>query len=123
VLVGEGSGVVPLMAMLRFARVTGRADLVRLLISVRTPEALYYRGEIEGPQTTVVYTQAAPPTSRRAPGDLSRTELSAVLLPGATAYVCGAAAFAGAASDLLVEAGVPPQYIHVDRFGPGASAH
>jgi ferredoxin-NADP reductase len=42
VLVGGGSGVVPLMAMLRLARRTGRADLVRVVVSVRSPDDLYY---------------------------------------------------------------------------------
>ena len=56
-LVGGGSGVVPLMAMLRHARDLGRSDLVRLVVSVRTPGDLYYAGEIEGPETTVVWTR------------------------------------------------------------------
>ena len=38
VLIGGGSGVVPLMAMLRLARQTGRADLVNLVVSVRRPQ-------------------------------------------------------------------------------------
>jgi ferredoxin-NADP reductase len=118
VLVGGGSGVVPLMAMLRLARATGRADLVRLLISVRTPEDLYYRGEIEGPQTTVVYTRSAPSGSRRPAGRMSGVDVSAALLRGATAYVCGSTGFANAASDLLVAAGVPAETIRVERFGP-----
>src|SRR4029077_820985 len=41
VLLGGGSGVVPLMAMLRLARTTGRDDLVHLVVSVRSPENLY----------------------------------------------------------------------------------
>ena len=66
-LVGGGSGVVPLMAMLRLARRTGRADLVRLVVSVRTPDDLYYADEIVGPETTLVYTRVAPPASARPP--------------------------------------------------------
>jgi ferredoxin-NADP reductase len=48
VLVGGGSGVVPLMAMLRLARRTGRADLVRVVVSVRSPDDLYYADELPG---------------------------------------------------------------------------
>jgi hypothetical protein len=93
-------------------------------VLVRTPEELYYRGEIEGPQTTVVYTRAAPPTSRRGPGHLSMMDVSAALLPDATAYVCGSAGFTNAASELLVDSGVPTQNIRVERFGPtGPTAH
>jgi ferredoxin-NADP reductase len=38
--------------------------------------------------------------------------------PGQTAYVCGSASFAEAASQLLVDMGVPPVGIRVERFGP-----
>ena len=62
-LVGGGSGVVPLMAMLRQARRAGRAELVRLVVSVRSPEDLYYADELPGPETTVVYTRQVPPGS------------------------------------------------------------
>jgi ferredoxin-NADP reductase len=118
VLIGGGSGVVPLMAMLRLARATESADLLRLLVSVRTLQDLYYSGEIDGPQTTVVHTRAAPPTSPRPPGHLSMMDVSPVLLPGATAYVCGSAGFTNAAGELLVEAGVSTDNIRVERFGP-----
>ena len=70
VLLGGGSGVVPLMAMLRLARTTGRTDLVQLVVSVRTPEDLYYPDEIVGPQTSIVYTRLGAarvgPTARSA---------------------------------------------------------
>ena len=57
VLVGGGSGLVPLMAMLRLARATHRSDLVRLVVSARTPSDLYYADELPGPETTVVYSE------------------------------------------------------------------
>ena len=59
-LVGGGSGVVPLMAMLRFARRHAKSDLVRLVVSVRTPDDLYYANELPGPESSVVYTRIAP---------------------------------------------------------------
>lgn len=49
-LIGGGSGVVPLMAMLRLARRQGVPDLVRLLVSVRRPQDLYYAGNCPGPR-------------------------------------------------------------------------
>src|SRR4051812_42316208 len=58
-LVGGGSGVVPLMAMLRLARRTGREGLVRLVVSARQPGDLYYRDELPGPETTIVYSRVA----------------------------------------------------------------
>jgi ferredoxin-NADP reductase len=118
VLLGGGSGVVPLMAMLRLARATGRSELVRLVVSVRSPTDLYYRGEVGGAETTILYTREAPTTSARPPGRLTVDDLTPVLLPDATAYVCGSSGFADAASDLLVAAGVGTERIRVERFGP-----
>jgi ferredoxin-NADP reductase len=117
-LVGGGSGVVPLMAMLRFARRTGRSDLVRLVVSVRSPEDLYYADELPGPESVVLYTRTAPPDAGRQAGRLTLADLPRPLLPALTAYVCGSAGFADAASRLLVEAGVAVDRIRVERFGP-----
>jgi ferredoxin-NADP reductase len=119
-LVGGGSGVVPLMAMLRLARREGRADLLRLVVSVRTPADLYYATEIIGPQTSIVYTRAAPDGYPRAPARLSTTDIAELIEPGTTTYVCGSPAFADAATDVLQRVGVDPQSIRVERFGPSA---
>jgi ferredoxin-NADP reductase len=117
-LVGGGSGVVPLMAMLRLARDRGRSDQVRLVVSVRSPGALYYLDELPGPETTIVYTRDAPPDSSRPPGRLTSEDLEPALLAGATAFVSGSSPFADAASDLLVGLGFPLDHIRVERFGP-----
>ena len=106
------------MAMLRLARRTGRIDLVRLVVSVRTPDDLYYADELPGPETTIVYTREAPPDWPRPAGRLTHDDVAPVLLPDATAYVCGSTGFADAASDLLVDVGVPVDRIRVERFGP-----
>ncbi len=118
VLLGGGSGVVPLMAMLRQARQTGRSDLVRLLVSVRSPDTLYYADELPGPESTVVYTRQAPDGWSRPPGRVTAEDLASALMPEATAYVCGSARFADFASDLLLDAGVPADHVRVERFGP-----
>jgi ferredoxin-NADP reductase len=117
-LVGGGSGVVPLMAMLRLARRTGHADLIRLTVSVRTPDDLYYTDEIAGPETTLVYTRATPASFPRAPARLSRNDIAQPIAAGVTAYVCGSSGFADAASDVLLDLGVPAPQIRVERFGP-----
>lgn len=129
-LVGGGSGLVPLMAMLRHARrlpATGGAGaVVRLLVSVRSPEDLYYATELPGPETTVVHTRQAPPASARVARRLDADDLRPLVTglgweaPGAaaTAYVCGSAGFADAASQLLVSLGVPVARVRVERFGP-----
>lgn len=117
-LVAGGSGIVPLMAMLRLARVIGRPDLVRMLVSVRTPGDLYFAGELAGPEVTVVYTRAAPAGATRAAGRLAAADVASLVRGGETVFVCGSAGFAEAATGLLLSAGVPTAAIRVERFGP-----
>jgi ferredoxin-NADP reductase len=117
-LLGGGSGVVPLMAMLRLARRAGRTELLNLVVSVRTPDDLFFAGEISGPDTTLVYTRAAPPDFSRPPGRLTRADLPEPIAPGTRAYVCGSSGFAEAASGVLMDAGIPTEQIRVERFGP-----
>ncbi|HYH30391.1 MAG TPA: ferredoxin reductase [Pseudonocardia sp.] len=117
-LVGGGSGVVPLMAMLRHARRLGRPDLVRLVVSVRSPEGLYYADELPGPETVVVHTRQAPPDAGRTAGRLAVADVAPLVRGGETAFVCGSTGFADAATAVLVEAGVPVENIRVERFGP-----
>jgi len=117
VLVGGGSGVVPLMSMLRLARRQGPNHPLRLVVSVRSPEELLYAGELPGPDVTVVYTRRAPAGAGRPPGRLALADLPA---PAELAYVCGSSGFADAATALLLEAGMPAGAIRVERFGPSS---
>jgi ferredoxin-NADP reductase len=118
ILVGGGSGIVPLMAMLRLARQTGHSDLVRMAVSVRTPDDLYYAHELPGPETTVAYTRTVPPSHPRRAGRLSEHDLASLWMPDATAFVCGSPGFADFASGLLMGLGQPVERIRVERFGP-----
>lgn len=117
-LVGGGSGVVPLMAMLRTARRARRADLVRLLVSARTPADLYYAEELPGPESTVIWTRAAPPDTERPVGRITAADVAPLVRGGEDVYVCGTPAFADAATSALGEAGVLVDRIRVERFGP-----
>ena len=117
-LVGGGAGIVPLMAMLRLARATQRSGLVRMVVSVRSPDDLYYADELPGPETAVVYTRRAPEAVGRRVGRLAGDDLAGVVRPDTTAYVCGSSGFADHAGDLLVDLGLPPERIRVERFGP-----
>jgi len=117
-LVGGGSGIVPLMAMLRLARATRRSELVRLILSVRSPVDLYYAQELPGPEAEVVYSRVAPPGATRPPGRLTPDDLEGAVKHDGTVYVCGSPPFADAASGLLVGLGVPTDRIRVERFGP-----
>ncbi len=115
-LVGGGSGQVPLAAMLRYAHALGRPDLVRMLVSVRTPQDLFYG--LGGPEVSVVHTRVAPAGSLRPAGRLTHDDVAPLVRGGETAYVCGSPAFAEAAADLLAGAGVPDAAIRIEQFGP-----
>jgi len=117
-LVGGGSGVVPLMAMLRLARRSSRAELLRLVVSARSPDLLFYADELPGPETTVVFTRSVPPGHERAPGRLVMDDVPLPIADDVTAYICGSAGFAEAASTVLLDVGVPAERIRVERFGP-----
>ena len=114
-LVGGGSGVVPLVAMVRHARALGRLDLLRLAVSTRTMAELPYADELVAAGALVVTTREA--HGIRPAARLTAMDLVPLWEPGQTSYVCGSTAFAEAASQLLVGMGVPPTSIRVERFG------
>jgi ferredoxin-NADP reductase len=115
-LLAGGFGVVPYIAMLRHARALGREDLLRIAVSARTMAELPYAEELVGVGALIVLTREA--HGIRPAGRLTAAELVPLWEPGQTAYVCGSASFAEAASQLLVGMGVPPADIRVERFGP-----
>ena len=122
-LVGGGSGLVPLMAMYRYWLATERLAPLRLVVSVRTPQDLYYRDELLRTSAatgavTVVHTRVAPAGAARRPGHLDAATLGPLLVPGATCFVCGSTGFAEHAGQLLVDLGVPAGDVRVERFGP-----
>jgi len=117
-LVGGGSGVVPLMAMLRLARRDGRADLLRVLVSARSPAETYYADELPGDGVRVVWTRSAPPEDPRGAGRMTVADLAPLVRAEQDVYICGSPAFADAATERLREAGVPDGVIRVERFGP-----
>ncbi|MFE0454401.1 ferredoxin reductase [Streptomyces sp. NPDC058914] len=117
-LLGAGSGVVPLMSMVRHHRARGLTVPLRLLVSARGPEELVYAREY-GPETTPVFTRSAPegvPVGRLAAAHLAPL-LAEAPTGGWEAYVCGSNGFAEHASRLLVEAGQPVDRIRIERFG------
>jgi ferredoxin-NADP reductase len=119
-LVGGGSGLVPLISMLRHARNIGTTDLLHLVVSVRSPDDLLYATELDPAEQTILYSRTAPAGFARAPARITRADLEPHVRPDAEAYVCGSAGFADTASHLLVELGVPVHRIRVERFGPTA---
>lgn len=116
--VAGGSGIVPLMSMLRAARAAGRAGYLRLVVSARSPHELYYADEMTGPGTRVVYTRSAPPHDPRGVGRLTEEDLAPVVRVGQPVFVCGSPAFCDAVTMLLDALGVRAHDIRVERFGP-----
>lgn len=117
--VAGGSGVVPLMSMLRHARAIGHPERLKLIVSARRPADLYYADEVVGPETTVVYTRQAPPGDPRPPARLSAEDLKPLVDSAPrTVFVCGTPGFCDTATDLLIELGVGTDRIRVERFGP-----
>jgi ferredoxin-NADP reductase len=120
-LIGGGSGLVPLMSMLRLARARGTAALAHLVVSVRSPADLYYAAElVDRSDTTVVHSRTAGARDERAPGRLRADDLAPHLTAEATVFVCGSTVFTDAVGDLLVELGTEPGRIRFERFGPSA---
>ncbi|MBW8486890.1 ferredoxin reductase [Actinomadura parmotrematis] len=121
VLVGGGSGIVPLMAMVRAHRAAGGAAPFHLLYSVRTPRDVYYAAELAEPrpglEVTLLYTREAPPGHARPPGRIGPDDLAGLARP-ADCFVCGPTGFVEATSTLLVDLGHDPRRIRTERFGP-----
>lgn len=115
-LIGGGSGVVPLMAMLRLARLHETTDLVRLVVSVRRPEDLYYADELPGPETRIIYTRRAPAGNARGVGRLDREDIPPLPDSG-LAYICGSQSFAEAATDLILNGGIAVDRVRIERSG------
>src|SRR5919199_5859229 len=102
--------------MLRPARRHGRTDLLRIAVSSRTLVELPYAMELMDAGALIVLTRE--PYGDRAASRLMADELKSLWETGRTAYVCGSARFAEAASQLLVGLGVPTSGIRLERFGP-----
>ena len=125
-LVAGGSGVVPLMAMIRARAGESRAPF-RLVYSVRTPEDRIYAAELRrraaedgGLDVAYVYTRRAPSDGPRPPGRIRADDLVAHGWPPdfePTCYVCGPTPLVEAVAGLLVGAGHDPDRIRTERFG------
>jgi ferredoxin-NADP reductase len=116
--VAGGSGIAPLMSMLRAARAAGRDEYMTLVVSARSPRSLYYADELTGPEVHVVYTRTAPPSDPRGVGRLTADDLAPVVQVGQPVFVCGSPAFCDAVTMLLDSLDVPAHDIRVERFGP-----
>jgi len=124
-LVAGGSGVVPLMAMVRHRRAAGSDVPTRLLLSSRTWEDAIYRDELErlmgdGLEVLHTLTRAQPPDwsghARRVDAELLR-EVAWPAAESPLAFVCGPTSFVEEVASSLVELGYDPSRIKTERFG------
>jgi ferredoxin-NADP reductase len=126
-LIAGGSGVVPLIAMIRAHQAAASAATFRLLYSVREPDDVIFADELaalerSGSNLTItwVYTRRAPTGWPVAPGRITRDILTTSTIPAAddpTVFVCGPTGFVEAVADLLVELGHPSARVKTERFG------
>jgi ferredoxin-NADP reductase len=120
-LVGGGSGVVPLRAMLRHHRAIGSDVPTRLLYSARTRADLIYRDELAGFDARITLTREQPEGWDGYTRRVDRALVEDVAWPAEDrplVYVCGPTAFVETAAELLVTLGHEQGRIRTERFGP-----
>jgi ferredoxin-NADP reductase len=126
-LVGGGSGLVPLMSMLRHRGARASAVEAHVLASARSAEDALYRDELAalepraGLHVAWTFTRE-PPAGWDGYARRVDAAMLADVAPAPDAqpliFVCGPTPFVEAVADLLVDAGYDPRTIHAERFGP-----
>jgi ferredoxin-NADP reductase len=127
-LIGGGSGVVPLMAMARTRAAAGSTPPMRLVYSTRSPATLLYADELQrlaapgtGLDTDIVYTREAPAGWPGPVGRLDARQLLDLAGPpaaGQQCFICGPTGFVESAARLLTDQGIEDRQIRTERFGP-----
>ena len=126
-LIAGGSGLVPLMAMLRHRAARMSTVEARLLLSARSDEDVLYRDELgrmatsDGVAVHYTFTREPPPDwggfARRVDAEMLRT-VGPSPMRRPRIFVCGPTAFVERAADLLVKLGHEPAAVRTERFGP-----
>jgi ferredoxin-NADP reductase len=129
-LIAGGSGLVPLMSMLRHRAAQGSDVEARLLVSARSWDDVLYRdelrslGKVDGATVQFTLTRTQPDGwdgwSRRVDG-----EMLGALGPAPSerplTFICGPTGFVESAAELLVGLGHDPASIRTERFGPSGA--
>ena len=116
-LLGGGSGVVPLMAMLRHRRRTMPELPMRLVYSVRSADEVIYKDEL-GEETELTFTREPPAGWSGHTGRIDAGLIGQAANGGGVAFACGSNGFVETASQLALAAGFPPERVRTERFGP-----
>ncbi|GGO36335.1 ferredoxin reductase [Deinococcus humi] len=127
-LVAGGSGVVPLMSMVRHRFEIGSDIPITLLYSLRAPQDLIYGAELaqrhaaaDGLQVLLTYTREVPAQWRGYRRRIDRAMLAEAMGPAGPeghAFVCGSAPFVEAVAEPLIQLGYPVERVKTERFGP-----
>jgi ferredoxin-NADP reductase len=127
-LVGGGSGVVPLMAMLRHRAAQRSTVPARLLYSARSAEEAIYRAELDvlansdtGLEVDFTFTRSVPPGWIGYRRRIDSSMLDEVMRPlgkDVRAYVCGPTSLVEAVANALVAMGLQAERVLTERFGP-----
>jgi ferredoxin-NADP reductase len=127
-LVGGGSGTVPLMSRLRHRRAKASAVPTLLLVSARTWTDIPFRDELlqyatDDPTFKLIFAITREPARRagdymrRVDGAIIGELLTQLPAPPKSAFICGTNGFVNAAADGAVDAGVRSALIHTERYG------
>jgi ferredoxin-NADP reductase len=127
-LIGGGSGIVPLMAMIRHRAAAHSKAPARLLYSSRTPEDVIYFEELmlrraaeDGIEIFHTFTRSQPEgwTGYARRIDLQMLQdVAGPLGPSLRVYICGPTLLVESAANWLVQLGIPAERIRTERFGP-----
>jgi ferredoxin-NADP reductase len=126
-LIAGGSGIAPLMAMVRTRRAASSMVPFRLLYSVRSPDDVLYADELRqrgrndgGLDVSYLYTRDAPDGFARPAGRIGLADVNSHAWPAEfepAAFVCGPTGFVETVADLLVALGHNPRRVKTERFG------
>jgi ferredoxin-NADP reductase len=116
-LLGGGSGVVPLMAILRHRRRAMPEVPAGLVYSVRDAEDVIYAGEL-GEETVLTFTGRPPEGWTGLTGRITAEALARTGITHGTVFICGSDPFVEAASGLALAAGFAARDVRTERFGP-----
>jgi ferredoxin-NADP reductase len=117
-LIGGGSGLAPLMSMLRHHRRSGSDAEVQLLLSARSPQDVLFAGELSDP--VITYTREAPTGWDGYARRVDRAMLAEAAFPPEReprTYVCGPTGLVEGVGLDLVALGHDPARIRLERFG------
>jgi ferredoxin-NADP reductase len=128
ILIGGGSGLVPLMSMIRQRRAEGSSIPCALILSARRWDDVLFRDELialhdvgDGFNLVMALTRDAPRRSgdfdRRIDAEIVGQVARALPAPAKYTYICGANPFVNVASDGALAAGVPADIIRTERYG------